>query len=251
MLTASVENGSSLFSEFASRSVSWTSRSEGGRQSFFSSNLANLVSAIQSGNTTTAQQYLTRIEKQAPAHVNSNSPLGQFFLSVSSALSNDDISGAQTALTVFENQTAPASASATSTRTTPTSESTPAPSPAPASSGAVSAFTLGQDVLSLFTAIGSGDLKGAQSAYGTLTSLLLGGASSPAASPVSTTSPASTAIPASTASASGSSSTGASFDSLLSQIGSALSTGDINSAQKAVDGFLQSLTVGSLIGVTA
>jgi hypothetical protein len=251
MLTASAQNGSSLFSEFASRSASWTSRSEGGRQSFFASDLANLVSAIQSGNTTTAQQYLTRIEKQAPTHVNSNSPLGQFFLSVSSALSNNDISGAQAALTAFENPTAPSSASASSTGTTPTSGSATAPSPAPSSSGTATPFTLGQDVLSLFTAIGSGDLKGAQSAYDTLTSLLLGGSSGPVSSSASTTSAVSIASPASTAAASGSPSTGASFDALLSQIGSALSTGDINSAQKAVDGFLQSLTVGSLIGVTA
>lgn len=234
MLTASAQNGSSLFSEFASRSVWGTSRFEGGRQGLFSSNLANLVSSIQSGNTTTAQQYLTRIEKQVPA--NANSPLGQFLASVASALSDNDISGAQAALTAFENPTASASAPSTSAGTTPASGSTSAP----ASSGGSTTFTLGQDVLSLFTAIGSGDLKGAQSAYDSLTSLLLGGSGSPASSPASTT----------TAAASGSSSTGASFVSLLSQIGSALSTGDINSAQKAVDGFLQGLTVGSLIGVT-
>lgn len=230
MLSASVQNGSSLFSEFASQSTSRTSAFEGNRRSSFSADLANLVSSIQSGNSSNAQQYLTQIEKLVPSNANSNSPLSQFLSSVSSALSNNDIAGAQSALSTFENQRAPAPASPSAT--------TASPAPATAAGGSTT-NPLGQDVLSLFTAIGSGNLAGAQSAYDTVTSLLLSGSSSSPSSAVST------------AASSGSSSTSSSFVSLLSQIGSALSTGDIGSAQTAVDSFLQSLSAGSLVGATA
>jgi hypothetical protein len=54
----------------------------------------------------------------------------------------------------------------------------------------------------------------------------------------------------SNATSSGSSGT-ISFDNLLSQIGSALSSGNIGGAQNALDDFLKTLSSGSLVNATA
>jgi hypothetical protein len=130
---------------------------------------------------------------------------------------------------------------------------------------------LGQEVLGLFTAIGSGNIESAQTAYDDVISLLLGGnggvtPSAPATTTTSTTatSAATTATapvttpavvsnpPTSPAVASIlNSPTNNSFTSLLAQIGSALGSGNINSAQSALDNFLQGLTAGSIFGATA
>jgi hypothetical protein len=242
MLAASLQTGSSAFSDFAPHSPSWTSGSGGRRQGSFASDLANLVTSIQSGNASNAQEYLTKVEKLVPSIVDSKGPLGTFLSGVSSALSNNDISSAQAALSTFENRRAPGSTSGSGTT---------ASTPPASSSGGSTTNALGQDVLNLFTAIGSGNLQGAQSAYDQVTSLLLGGSSGSSSSPISKPSVASTTSPASTGLSSGSAATGASFVALLSQIGSALSTGDIDTAQTAVDSFLQTLTSGSLVGATA
>jgi hypothetical protein len=248
MLAASLQTGSSAFSDFAPHSASWTSGSGGRRQGSFASDLANLVTSIQSGNASNAQEYLTKVEKLVPSIVDSKGPLGTFLSGVSSALSNNDISSAQTALSAFENRRAPSSTSGSATTAT---------SPPASSSGGSTTNALGQDVLSLFTAIGSGNLQGAQSAYDQVTSLLLGGSISLSSSNVSTPGAASTASapstpsPASTGPSSGPFSNAAPFVTLLSQIGSALSTSDIDTAQTAVDSFLQTLTSGSLVGATA
>jgi hypothetical protein len=243
MQISGFQNGNSLFSELSASSTSQTAGSYGGHRNNFASDLRGLISSIQSGNTSDAQQYLTSIDKLVPSNANSNSPLSTFLSSVSSALSNNSISGAQAALTTFESQRGHGAANGAGA----TGSTAPA-----ANSGGGTAGTLGQDVLSLFTAIGSGDLQGAQSAYDTVTSLLLGGSSGALTSAVATGSSSSSSTSAATPVApTGSSSGGASFTSLLAQIGSALSTGDINTAQTALDGFLQSLSAGSLVGATA
>jgi E3 ubiquitin-protein ligase DOA10 len=92
-------------------------------------------------------------------------------------------------------------------------------------------------VLSLFSAISSGNVTDAQSAYDSLTSLL----NSTDSSSTSTSSTSDSA----------SSSTATSFKNLLAQIGSALSSGNVTNAQDALDGFLQSLSTGSLVSATA
>jgi hypothetical protein len=91
-------------------------------------------------------------------------------------------------------------------------------------------------VLNLFSAISAGDVSGAQSAYASLTSLL-------GSSDSATTNATSNAVDSSTS--------GSSFDNLLSQSGSALGSGDITAAQSALDGFLQSLSAGSIVNAAA
>jgi hypothetical protein len=87
-------------------------------------------------------------------------------------------------------------------------------------------------VLDLFSAFGSGDVIDAQSTYDSLTSLLH-------------------SMDNSLSSSTSISSCNISFSSLLSQIGSALSSGNISTAQNALDSFLSSLSSGSLVSATA
>lgn len=88
-------SGSSLFSELSSSSVSSSSNTTS--QSSFQSALKDLMTAIQSGDTTDAKKYLAQVEQLTPSNASSNSPLGQFISSVSTALQNNDISSAQSA----------------------------------------------------------------------------------------------------------------------------------------------------------
>jgi hypothetical protein len=82
--------------------------------------------------------------------------------------------------------------------------------------------------MSLFSAIDSGDTSSAQSAYDAVTSLL--GPSDDSSSLLSDRS-------SNTASSSLSAS---SFETLLSSIGTALDSGNVNSAQNAIESFLYS-----------
>jgi hypothetical protein len=219
--------------------------------------LHSLASAIQSGNTSAAQSSLNRIEALVPSSATSNTRLGQFLSSVTSALSSNDIAGAQTALSTFEDRRGSGPVTAPTASTPPTTTPTPAPAPVPTGSTAPTSSGLGQDVLNLFTAIGSGSLRHAQSAYDTVTSLLLSGSiatpsTSTGSSPTTTPSAASTTSTSTTTPTTPAATPPSpAFLSLLSQIGSALSTGDIGSAQTAVDNFLQGIAGGSLIAVTA
>jgi hypothetical protein len=99
--------------------------------------------------------------------------------------------------------------------------------------------------MSLFSAISNGDTSGAQSAYDSLTSLLLSNDSSTSSS----TSATSSSSTDNTTSTSNSSTT--TFTKLLSEIGTSLSSGDINGAQSSLDSFLSSLSSGSLVNTTA
>jgi hypothetical protein len=245
MFTSSIGTGSSPFSGINAPAPSGTFDFDGNRHSF-GRDIRGLVSAIQSGNTSGAQQFLSQIQQIYPPGANSNSPVSQFLTGVAGAFANNDIAGAQAALATFQNQRSHGPAGGTGANET-------GGTPGAAGGGATdAAATFGQDVLALFTAIGSGNLQNAQSAYDTVTVLLLGGAAG------------STPTTAATAAASGSGSgatassattvespANAPFTSLLAQIGSALSTGDIDSAQTAVDSFLQSLSAGSVVGAAA
>jgi len=200
---------SSLFSELATSSTSSTSSSSASSGNSFDSALTSLMAAIKSGDSTDAKKYLTEVEKLAPSNADSNSPLGEFLSSVSTALSDNNIAGAQSALTTLETYATPSSDSATSALT--------------------------QDVLSLFSAINSGDLTSAQTAYDKVTSLLDTASSSSSTSSASSNNSTSTA----------------SFTSLLKEIGSALGSGNVNTAQTALDNFLASLSAGSLVSASA
>jgi hypothetical protein len=78
---------------------------------------------------------------------------------------------------------------------------------------------MGQDVLSLFNAIGSGDSATAKIAYNSLSNML------------------GTSDSSSSSSSSASSSEDNTFSSLLSEIGTALDNNDISSAQSALENF--------------
>jgi hypothetical protein len=254
MFTSNLGTGNSPFSGINAPAPSLAPDFEGNRQPSFGRDIRGLVSAIQSGNASGAQQFLSQIQKFIPANTNSNSPLSQFFASVASALSNNNIAGAQSALAAFQSQHSHGAAGGTGTNGTGSASGANGGTTTGGATGGATA-TLGQDVLDLFTAIGSGNLQSAQSAYDTVTSLLLGGTSGPSPTPASTPAPApvsgTTSTAAATATTTGESSGNAPFVSLLALIGSALSTGNIDSAQTAVDTFLQNLSAGSLVGTTA
>jgi ribosomal protein S20 len=215
---------SSLFSELATSSTSSTSSSSASSGNSFDSALTSLMAAIKSGDSTDAKKYLTEVEKLAPSNADSNSPLGEFLSSVSTALSDNNIAGAQSALTTLETYATPSTTAASSTTDTSSTSS---------SDSATSALT--QDVLSLFSAINSGDLTSAQTAYDKVTSLLDTASSSSSTSSASSNNSTSTA----------------SFTSLLKEIGSALGSGNVNTAQTALDNFLASLSAGSLVSASA
>jgi ribosomal protein S20 len=227
MLISGIQSSSSLLTELNASSVSSTSSNN--NQNAFDTALKELFSAVESGDTEDAQTYLTQVQQLTPSNADANSPLGQLLSTLSTDLSNNDISSAQSALQTFQSQAPPPLASTDSTSST--------------TSGSSSSDTLSelaQDVVSLFSAISSGDLSSAQSAYDDLTSLLLGSSSTSTDSSSSSTS-----------STDSSSSSDSSFSSLLQNIGKALSSGDIDSAQNALNSFLQSLSSGSLISTSA
>jgi hypothetical protein len=253
MSTSNIGTGSSLFSGINAPGLSQAPDFDGNNRHSFGRDVRGLVSAIQSGNASGAQQFLTQIQKIFPANANSNSPLSQFLTGVASALANDDIAGAQSALATFQSQRGHGAVGGVGTNGTGANGTGGTPGAAGDTTAGVATggtATFGQDVLALFTAIGSGNLQSAQSAYDTVTSLLLSGSAPTAAStnaPAPSGAASSAAPPATTTVGS---SANAPFASLLAQIGSALSTGDIDSAQTAVDTFLQSLSAGSVVGAT-
>jgi len=230
MLISSLQSSSSLFSELSASSTSSVSNSSSSSTNAFDSALTSLISAIKSGDTSDAKTYLAQVEKLSPANADSSSPLGEFLSSVSTALGDNNIAGAQSALTTLETYAVPSTAATNSTSNASSTSSTSSNS---SSSSGISA--LGQDVLSLFSAINSGDLTSAQTAYDKVTSLLDTASSSSSTSSASSNNSTSTA----------------SFTSLLKEIGSALGSGNVNTAQTALDNFLASLSAGSLVSASA
>ena len=82
-------------------------------QDTFTSTLASLESAIQSGNLDSADAALAQMEQASPRAANGTDPVGTFLTSVQNALSSGNMSAAQSALTTFESAAA-AGASGTS-----------------------------------------------------------------------------------------------------------------------------------------
>jgi hypothetical protein len=220
---------STLFAEVSASSAPSPANSSRVGLNGFDTAVSGLMSSIKSGDTSDAQSYLAQAQKLSPSTIDPNSPLGAFLSSVSSALSNDNISGAQSVLSALEINAAPDSTTISALFTAPSSTLSTG------SDGNSSISDLGQDVIGLFSSIRSGDLTGAQSAYGSLTSLL---------------DSANSALIDSASSVSGSSGS-PSVSSLLSRIGSALNSGDMTTAQSSLDGFMTSISSGSLVNATA
>lgn len=224
MQISNLQGSSSLFAGLSASSASPTpsalsaSNTSSSIQEQYDSALAALMSSIRSGNTADAGKYLAELQQLSPPGNSISSPLTEFLSTTSTALSNNNIAAAQSALTTFETETASSSAQ--------TGDST---------NSTIS--TLGQDVLSLFSAISSGDVTDAQYAYQSLTGLLNAGNGSSASTDANT--------------ASTGSSRANPFNNLLSEVGTSLSSGNIGIAQSALDGFLQSLSSGSLVNATA
>lgn len=226
-MSISAIQSSMLFSQLSSASATSSSSSTSG-QNAFGTALDNLMNAIQSGDTTSAQKYLAQVEQLSPNKTNGSDPLGTFLTSVESALSNNDIKAAQTALTTLESSTAANGTDQTSLSSMDSS----------------SLSELGSDLLSLFSAVSNGDLSGAQTAYNNLTSLL-GTSSSSSSSDTS-----STASTDSSSSSSSSSSTNF-FTKMLTEIGTALNNGDVSGAQAILNAFAAGLSSGSLMNTSA
>lgn len=194
----------------------------------FDNALSSLISSITFGDASSAKTYLTRVEELIPpSYAESNGQLIDFLNRVSSALSNDNILDAQNAL-----------ASWRSNAKQPDSGKSAVSSSSSASTGSGdSAFSdVAHNVLNLFSAINSGDVSGAQSAYDSLASQI-------------------DAIdsPSSLGFSSNYESLGNDYSSkdILPQIGSALDSNDVTSAQTAFGSFLQTLSTGSLVSTTA
>jgi hypothetical protein len=223
MLTSSLQNTTILYAQLSVMATSVTTRTT---SSHVDGELSSLISAIKSGNTAEAQGSLTELQMMGQTNVNADSALGTFLASVSASLSSYNIAGAQKALGVFEASSAQ--------RVEPVSpSSTLMLAPSAASGPGVGTF--GQDLLSLFSAIHSGDTASAQSAYGSLSSLLesSGGSSGGYGN------------------LSGSSAESGSLYGLMTQIGAALNTGNLTRVQSTMDQFMQNLSSGSLVSATA
>jgi len=90
--------------------------------------------------------------------------------------------------------------------------------------------------MSLFSAIGSGNTSDAQSAYAAITSLL------------SDSDDSSSLLSDSSSNTASSGSSTNSFETLLANIGTALDSGNVNSAQSTIEIFLNSSSSEPLIG---
>ena len=188
--------------------------------------LSSLISAIKSGDTADAQNCLADLKMVSTANADPSSPLGAFLATVTNALGSYNIAGAQSALATLESTTGP--------RIAPV-ESTAALSLMPSKRSSQGVSAMGQDLLSLSKAIDSGDTASAQSAYGSLSSLLEGSGASDS----------------NYGDLLGNSSESGSLYSLMTQIGSALSTGNLTCVQGTMDKFMQNLSSGSLVSTTA
>lgn len=175
-----------------------------------------LFNAIKSGDLTAAQAAYQQVLANAPSSSGTSSttassgsstsssaanPLQQLLDQLGTALQSGDISSAQTALSSFL-ASAPSGAGGNGG---PTGDQS----------------TTGKAISSLFSAIQSGDLTTAQSDYATVSALLSGSGDTSGSAGTSATT-----------------GTGQdSFQQLISQIGTALQSGDISSAQSALSQF--------------
>lgn len=223
MLTYGVQNTTILVTQLSLTSASISStRIQGSAED----DLSSLISAIKSGDTADAQNSLADLKMMSQANADPASPLGAFLATVTNALGSYNIAGAQSALAALESSTGP--------RVAPI-ESSAALSLMPSERQGPGVSAMGQDLLSLYKAIDSGDTASAQSAYGSLSSLLQ----------------SSGASAGNYGDQLGNSSDSGSLYSLMAQVGSALSTGNISRVQGAMDKFMQNLSSGSLVSATA
>lgn len=223
MLTSGLQSTTITYTQLSITSTSFASRRA---RNALEGELSTLIAAIKSGDTTDARNGLNGIKLLGAGSVDAASPIGAFLANVSNSLSTGNIIGAQQAVAVLEATAAPrveAAQPAAPLRLTAGERAGPAVNP------------LGQDLLSLFSAISSGDATSAQSAYGSLNSMM-------------------------ESNSSGKNDFGNAFENttesgtlynLLSQIGVALNTGNITRVQGAVDNFMNNLSSGSLVSATA
>jgi hypothetical protein len=183
--------------------------------------LTSLVSSIASGYLANTKKYLTEVEQLTSPDSDLSNPLNQFISGVSNSMANDDIFGAQSALTTLKDNlsTSPKSTVANSTTYSVSSDS--------------DTNSFGGDVYGLVTAVNAGNLNDAQSSYALLASALSSNANRDWTN-------ASAVTPSDS-----------SLSTQLKDVGSALDSGYVGSAQRSVDGLLTSLSAGMLVSVSA
>jgi hypothetical protein len=201
---------------FAQTQLNNTSASSTSQQSA-AKTLAQLLQDIESGNVSGAQKDLTTLNQQlgtSQSQSQSNSPLSTLLTSLNKDLGSGNISAAQsdvqnffTSLENSSSATTAASDASNSTGNNSNSVSDP----------------VKQDFLSLIQDVQSGNLQGAQSAYQKLTSLL--SQNSDAQSSSSSTQ---------------SSSQSSDFQKLINNLGEALSSGNLTTAQQELQTYFQS-----------
>jgi hypothetical protein len=218
MLITSLQGKSSLLD------LAWPSDVSSASDDSVGGSFFRLMTSIASGDTTSAQKYLGQFEENAHAQNLETSPIQQVLSDVRSALSVGDIPAAEAALSTLQ----------AGVSQSPASIQVSSLSGADVSAGS-GVSELGDKVLSLFSAITSGDLQSAQSAYGSLTRLL-----------PSNNSPFTYSASFDTQNASLSD-----FGNLRSKVESALDSGNISSAEAAMQDFLQEFSTGSIVRTVA
>jgi hypothetical protein len=218
MVSGLQERNSILTGVAASQAVSPV----GSVDSSYDDALASLFTSIAAGDTETAQTALAAVKQFPAAQSDASSPLGSFLASVSDSLDSGDIADAQSALKTLKTYTVSNANDETSN-----SESTSLET-------SYSTTTFGENVFNLSSALGSQNLNDAIDSYNDLTTLVTNqsflSSSTDLAERLADDAPATTQ---------------------LLQIGSSLEAGNITSAQMALDGFLASLSAGSLISAKA
>lgn len=180
----------------------------------FGAVLAGLITAVKAGDAATAQNYLGMAQSVAGG-LAPNSTLGRFLNQVDTALSNGDVSAARDAVATLQSKVV---------TVTPATDPTASDSE---SDGAVLS-TAGNDVATLFDAMNSSDLPGAQSAYNSLKALV-----------------------SNKSRGSSQSSVAQRMQNLLAEIGPSLDAGNMTSARQSLNAFLHSLSAGSMVNVNA
>jgi hypothetical protein len=214
MLISGLQSNSILHTDYLYSGIS--SRTDSSQDA-----LTSLVSSIASGDLANTKKYLTEVEQLTSPDSDLSNPLNQFISGVSNSMANDDIFGAQSALTTLKDNlsTSPKSTVANSTTYSVSSDS--------------DTNSFGGDVYGLVTAVNAGNLNDAQSSYALLASALSSNANRDWTN-------ASAVTPSDS-----------SLSTQLKDVGSALDSGYVGSAQRSVDGLLTSLSAGMLVSVSA
>ena len=188
----------------------------------YHNSLTALVNSISSSNLGDAKRYLAQVSQSTSVQEESNTPLASFLSSVSVALDNDDIAGAQNALANLKDDLAKSPQYSTSVADSYAS-----------STASAEDSSWGQNVLRLAQAINANDLTQAVSSYNRLAQSIAVANKQGSGSELT------------------SSQTSTVTTTQLQKIGVSLSSGDLSSAQTACDAFLASLSSGSIVRATA